>query len=144
MVLKKITVFNMWFGIHIIAILGIIIIGIPLWIATILFYLISIIFYLLVFQIKKVVRQYKRMESRCESFSIAGDQFGGVMIALFANKTLIKKDSPEKFGNPKETISDNLGDNKKLGKFEPLGKDIADGLNEIDPNHVEKASNKNN
>jgi hypothetical protein len=134
----------MWFGIHIIAILGIILIGIPLWIATLLFYFASILLFLLTFQLKKVVRQYNRMESRCKAFSIAGDQHGGVMIALFADKTLIKKDSSEKFGNPKETISDNLGDNKKLGKFEPLGKGIADGLNKIDPNHVEKASNKNN
>lgn len=130
----------MWFALHILAIIGILFIGIPLWVLTVIFYFLSIVFYALTFRFKKVVRQYKRMESRCESFSISGDQFGGVMIAFFADKTLIKKDSPEKFGNPKETISDNLGDNKKIGKFEPLGDKVAKALNKIDPNHVEKAS----
>jgi hypothetical protein len=134
----------MWFALHIVTIVGILVIGIPLWILTICFYLLSIIFFAITFRFKKVVRQFNRMESRCKSFSICGDQFGGVMIAMFANKVLIQEDSPEKFGNPKETISDNLGDNKKIGKFEPIGKNIADGLNKIDPNHVEKASNNNN
>ena len=133
----------MWFGIHIVAIIGILVIGIPLWVLTILFYVLSIVFYALTFRFKKVVRQHQRMESRCKSFSISGDQFGGVMIALFANKTLIKEDSPEKFGNPKETISDNLGDNKKITDVEPLGDKIAKGLNKIDKNHVEKASDNN-
>jgi len=134
----------MWFSIHIVAILGIIFIGIPLWIVTLLFYTLSMLFYLLTFQLKKVVRQYNRMESRCKAFSIAGDQHGGVMIALFADKLLINYDSTDKFGNPKETISDNLGDNKKSGRLKKKGKLIADGLNKIDPNHVEKASNNNN
>lgn len=101
-------------------------VGIPLHTITVIFYIITF--------------QYKKLEQHCEKYSIAGDQFGGTMIAMFGNFMLIKKDSPEKFGNPKETISDNLGDNKKIGKFEPLGKGIADTLNKIDSNHVEKAS----
>lgn len=75
--------------------------------------------------------------------AIALDRLGNVLLGLLMNVLLIKQDSPEKFGKSTDTVSKNLGDNKKIDKFEPLGKGIADGLNKIDPNHVEKASDNN-
>lgn len=68
------------------------------------------------------------------------DQFGNVIGQYLFNDTLITKDSTYKFGNPDVTISAVLGMNKKNKTLSKLGTYIADILNWIDPNHVEKAA----
>lgn len=70
--------------------------------------------------------------------AISYDQLGNVILAPLMN-VLLKKKGGKFFGHPDETISFVLGRNKALGKLTKLGKLIADGLNKIDPNHVEKA-----
>ena len=99
-------------------------------------YVITVFIYLFTLRFKKIFDYHN-------DIAVSLDQLGNVLVGLFANYFLIKKDSNEKFGNEDETLSDNIGDNKKLGKLKPLGKGIADGLNKIDPNHVEKASENN-
>jgi hypothetical protein len=68
------------------------------------------------------------------------DQFGNVLGQYLFNDTLITKDSTYKFGNPDVTISAVLGMNKKNKTLSKMGTYIANILNWIDPNHVEKAA----
>jgi hypothetical protein len=96
-------------------------------------YILTVLFYLVTFKFKKLFDYH-------ENIAISLDKLGNVLLGLLMNLFLIKKDSLEKYGDHMETISDNTGDNKKLGELKPIGKVIADGLNKIDPNHVEKAS----
>ncbi len=72
------------------------------------------------------------------NIAISFDQLGGVLGAPLFNKILRKKFG-HKFGNPDETISFVLGQNKASGHLTRFGKFIADLLNKIDDNHVEKA-----
>jgi len=114
----------------IVALIGVLTLGVYGYIVTSLFYLVT-------FKFRKLLDFHMEI-------AIALDRLGNVLLGLLMNVFLIKHDSPEKFAKSSETISDNLADNKKIGKFTPIGKVIADGLNKIDPNHVEKASyNKN-
>jgi hypothetical protein len=73
------------------------------------------------------------------STAISLDCLGNVLCGELLNRTMIKKDGYE-FGSYKETISKVLGINKYYGKLTPDGKSLADLLNFIDKNHVEKAS----
>ena len=66
------------------------------------------------------------------------DQYGNVLGQYFFNDVWIKPDG-YKFGKPDETISSVLGKNKRISKFRKFGESIADFLNKIDKNHVEKA-----
>jgi len=70
--------------------------------------------------------------------AISYDQLGNVLGGPLFN-TLLKKPGGRPFGDADETISYVLGKNKRINKLTRLGKWIADGLNKIDPNHVEKA-----
>jgi len=72
------------------------------------------------------------------NIAISYDQLGNVILGPLMNIVLIKKEG-YLFGNPDETISFVLGQNKESGHLKKLGKDIADGLNKVDPDHVEKA-----
>jgi hypothetical protein len=72
------------------------------------------------------------------NIAISLDQLGGTLGGPLFNKILRKKGG-HKFGNPDETISFVLGENKTTGHLTKFGKYIADLLNKIDPDHVEKA-----
>ena len=72
------------------------------------------------------------------NIAISLDQLGNVILGPLMNILLRKKDG-HLFGNPDETISFVLGENKASGHLRKLGKSIADGLNKVDPDHVEKA-----
>jgi hypothetical protein len=73
--------------------------------------------------------------------AVSIDQLGNVVMSTLFNDILIRKYGIE-FGDEDQTISMVLGVNKKIGTLTPLGKFIADVLNKIDPNHVEKAIEK--
>ena len=66
------------------------------------------------------------------------DVMGNVFMKHVFNDLLIKKGGLD-FGNPTKTISFVLGANKHKGKLTKLGKFVADVLNKIEKNHVEKA-----
>ena len=70
--------------------------------------------------------------------AISYDQLGNVILGPLMNILLIKKGG-HLFGNPDETSSFVLGENKASGHLTRKGKAIADALNKIDPDHVEKA-----
>lgn len=71
--------------------------------------------------------------------AISNDQNGNVVGQYVFNLVLITKDSNALFGNPDETISSVLGKNKKANTLTWLGCKIADILDRIEKNHVEKA-----
>lgn len=65
------------------------------------------------------------------------DQAGNVLMGPFLNDTMQK--NGYEFGHYNETISKVLGINKGLGTLTKFGKALADFLNWIDKDHVEKA-----
>lgn len=72
------------------------------------------------------------------NIAISYDQLGGAVLGPLFNLLLRKKGGYD-FGDPDVTISAGLGRNKKLNKLTLLGRGLADLLNWIDPDHVEKA-----
>ena len=70
--------------------------------------------------------------------AVSVDQLGNVVMSTLFNDILIKKYG-HKFGDEDQTVSMVLGVNKAMGTLNPLGKFIADVLNFIDKDHVEKA-----
>ncbi len=66
------------------------------------------------------------------------DIMGNVFMKHIFNDLLIKKGGLN-FGNPTKTISFVLGANKHKGKLTKLGIIVANILNKIEDNHVEKA-----
>jgi hypothetical protein len=66
------------------------------------------------------------------------DQLGNVVCADLFNYTMIKKNG-YRFGNEDVTISHVLGMNKKINTLTFTGKILANFLNLIDKQHVEKA-----
>jgi hypothetical protein len=74
-----------------------------------------------------------------KTLAIGLSQFGNVVCADLFNDTLITKDGI-KFGATGNTTSKFLGINKKNGTLTWLGKKIAQFLNWIDKDHVEKAA----
>lgn len=79
------------------------------------------------------------MYSYAYSIALSIDQLGNVVCSNLFND-LLKKEGGYDFGNEDETISKVLGINKASGHLTKLGKLLADILNKIDPNHVEKAA----
>jgi hypothetical protein len=73
--------------------------------------------------------------------SVSVDQLGNTVMSTLFNDILITKYG-HKFGDEDQTISMVLGVNKAIGTLTKVGRLIADILNKIDPNHVEKAIEK--
>jgi hypothetical protein len=67
------------------------------------------------------------------------DKFGNREFRAGLNATLIKPNSPFKFGNMEETISSVLGKNQRFGHLTKFGKIICLILDTIDKNHCEKS-----
>jgi len=84
---------------------------------------------------------FKKLGSWWYVIAISVDQLGNVVMSTLFNDILIKKYGYE-FGHEDLTVSAVLGVNKKMGTLTKLGKFIADLLNKIDPDHVEKAIEK--
>ncbi len=75
---------------------------------------------------------------RLHQIAILIDQAGNVIFGSLFNDIFIKKDG-YKFGDRRETVSKVLGVNKRISRLSKAGKWLADVLNWIDENHVEKA-----
>lgn len=73
--------------------------------------------------------------------SVSVDQLGNVVMSTMFNDIMINKYG-HKFGDEDQTVSMVLGVNKAMGTLSKFGKFIANALNKIDPNHVEKAIEK--
>ena len=68
------------------------------------------------------------------------DKAGNVLLGPFLNDTMQREGY--EFGHYTETISKVLGINKALGTLTWFGRLLADFLNWLDENHVEKAASK--
>lgn len=116
-----------WFFIMILAIVAYII-TLPIALA---------VWFVLLF-IKDSRERYNTPEKYFEGVSKAIDLAGNVTHADLLNITLAKHGA-HKFGYPSEYISSVLGKNKRDKLQSELGEEIADGLNKVDKNHVEKS-----
>lgn len=76
------------------------------------------------------------------NIALSIDFFGNATGKYMMNDLLIKKGGYE-FGNPKETISYALAKNWQLNRLTKLGQFIADILNAVDKNHLQKSINNN-
>ena len=76
--------------------------------------------------------------NRMKYVAILIDQAGNVLMGPFLNDTMQREGY--EFGHYNETISTVLGINKALGTLTWFGKLLADILNWIDKDHVEKAA----
>lgn len=86
-----------------------------------------------------VTFQFKRLDAYFWNCAITIDQTGNVFAEYPLNFFLIKKDSPDRFGNPDETISSVLGKNKESVNFKLFGYCLDRILNRIDSNHSIKS-----
>lgn len=66
-------------------------------------------------------------------------QYGNVLYQHIFNKELIKPESPDKFGNRKETMSSVIGKNKVSGMLLPKGKKLDEILDKTEENHCVKS-----
>lgn len=76
---------------------------------------------------------------RMQQVAILIDQAGNVIFGSLFNDIFITKDG-YKFGDRRETVSRVLGINKRHKTLSKAGQLLADILNWIDENHVEKAA----
>ena len=106
--------------------------------------LMSIVLYPLgwLYSLIKFKLSFKRLGSYWFVMAVSVDQLGNVVMGTLFNDIMIRKYG-HKFGDEDQTVSMVLGVNKKMGTLTKLGKFIADVLNFIDKDHVEKAIEKN-
>ena len=83
----------------------------------------------------------KRLSGYLFVTALGVDQLGNIVMSTMFNDIMITKYG-HKFGDEDQTVSMVLGVNKAMGTLTRFGKLIADILNKIDPDHVEKASEK--
>lgn len=97
------------------------------------------IYYIVTFKWKTGAKKLDRYFYFC---ALGVDQLGNVLTSQVLNKALLKGNPQYEslyFGNPDDTISYILGQNKYANNLTNLGKAIAWVLNRLDPYHVEKA-----
>lgn len=85
--------------------------------------------------------KFKELDNLHLKIAIEIDELGNLMFKDLFNKILIKPGGYP-FGNDEQTISHVIGVNKLTNNLTKLGKFIADILNKIEKNHVEKAAEK--
>ena len=93
--------------------------------------------------IKDSREMYNTPAKYFEGAAKAIDLAGNVTHADLLNITLARHGA-NKFGTPGEYISSVLGKNKRDAAQTGLGKAVADGLDSIDPNHVENSIQNSN
>lgn len=76
------------------------------------------------------------------SIAISLDQLGNTTCSTLLNMTCLRGEYVS-FGDPDDTISAVLGKNKANKTLSDFGKKVTNLLNELDENHVEKASGTN-
>lgn len=82
---------------------------------------------------------FKGVGEYFKNMAISVDMLGNVLLSPMWNTLMIKDTKIHPFGDPYETISDNLGENKKYDNLTGLGKWLSNLLNKLDRNHVERA-----
>jgi hypothetical protein len=82
--------------------------------------------------------RWKTLDGYFHQTAIDIDRFGNRNFRTLLNDTLIKE-SPFRFGDPRETISSVLGKNKEIGTLTYTGYFIVNLLDWIDPNHCQKS-----
>jgi 8-oxo-dGTP diphosphatase len=82
----------------------------------------------------------RRADRKFLALAIALDQYGGVVCAELLNATLIRKESPCRFGDISATISRTVGLNRSHGYLTRTGRALNRLLNFIDPGHTAEAS----
>jgi hypothetical protein len=90
------------------------------------------------FAFQIIVTLFKGINTYLFTIAKSIDQLGNVVCADLFNTTLIKKGGYT-FGNEDVTISHVLGMNKKINTLTITGKLLANFLNLIEKDHVEKA-----
>jgi len=81
---------------------------------------------------------FEYLNNIARGIAVCIDILANVLFGRAFNDSL-NRGEEYKFGQV-ETISKALGKNKERGTLTKLGRFVADGLNKIDPNHVEKAA----
>lgn len=84
---------------------------------------------------------FKKLGGYWFVMAVSVDQLGNVVMSTLFNDIMITKYG-HNFGDEDQTVSMVLGVNKAMGTLTKFGKFIADALNRIDKNHVEKAIEK--
>jgi hypothetical protein len=82
--------------------------------------------------------RWKTLDGYFHQTAIDIDRFGNRNFRTLLNDTLIK-DSPFRFGDPRETISSVLGKNKEIGTLTYIGNLLANLLDLLDHNHCQKS-----
>ena len=100
--------------------------------------LLSVVLLPIGFAFQVVTTLFKSINRYLFTIAKSIDQLGNVVCADLFNTTLIKKGGYT-FGNEDVTISHVLGVNKKINTLTFTGKLLANFLNLIDKQHVEKA-----
>ena len=95
--------------------------------------------YLLFLPISFINFLFVRKKSYFKDSAVNIDRFANREFRTGLNKTLIKSNSPFKFGDIRETISSVLGKNKRFGYLTKFGKIICIILDTLDNNHCEKS-----
>jgi hypothetical protein len=109
------------------------------WIRSFLFpfgFIYSTIYLVLV---KRELKLYRRYLVR---IAIGEDQLANVYSQHLFGHTMIKRQGYQ-FGHEDETISSVLGKNKMTGTLSPIGTTLANFLNMLEKDHVEKAIEQN-
>lgn len=125
-------------GLLIISIVLILIVGT---IGTIVTTLVGIVQLIVgIFSKKKPTKDVpKGIGTYLRNMAISVDMLGNVLLSPMWNALLIKDLSIHPFGDPYETISDNLGENKMAGNLTKTGMWLANVLHKLDKDHVERA-----
>lgn len=108
----------------------------------VLFWLAVVVFvFLLPFMVAyNAVRSLFHGGNRLFYLALLVDKAGNVLLGPFLNDTMQR--NGYEFGHYTETISKVLGINKALRTLTKSGRLLADFLNWLDENHVEKAASK--
>lgn len=85
------------------------------------------------------ILKWKEFERYLRQVSLSIDIAGNAIVGPLLNDNFITRESTHKFGVVHETISDNLGENKRDRTLTTFGKRIANLLSVFDFNHVEKS-----
>ena len=126
-------------GLLLISIILILIVGVIGTVVTILVGVVQLIVGIFSKKRKPTKDVPKGVGSYLKNLAISVDMLGNVLLSPMWNALLIKDLSIHPFGNPYETISDNLGENKKANNLTRTGMWLANVLHKLDTDHVERS-----
>lgn len=104
-------------------------------------FIISVVLFVVCLPIALIHYTIKNVAHLLFLVAVSIDMAGNVLLQDILNDYF--QSGGYKFGNRKETISSALGKNKLRGTLTPLGKELANTLDWIDPNHCIKSIDNN-